>query len=182
MSLRQRGSSYLADQLRQARVQLFILQCVSAEDGLDLGRRVSFATESHHPQRGGHHHRRNSNVLNIFVLCHLVVKAAWERHRDCVTVRIAFCTSMHQSLKFEPECQIGAVVSQFGGVAAQLFVLRRDGEGQQTQTDNVCHPHPVFLRGQRWKPVEAPQRQFHLSQMCIANAYKRKSLLVKKSC
>lgn len=72
------GWSHLAEQFWQASVQLFILQCVGTEDGLDLGCGAGLGTQSHHPKRGGHHHRGDDNVLNIFILCHLVVKAVWE--------------------------------------------------------------------------------------------------------
>lgn len=67
-------------------MQMFILQCVGAEDGLDLGCGVGLGSQSHHAQRGSHHHRGDGNVLNIFVLCHLVVKAVWKQHRGYLTM------------------------------------------------------------------------------------------------
>lgn len=161
MSARWHCWTYLAEQLGQACVQMFILQFVGAEDSLDLGCGVGLTAESHHPQRGGHHHRGDHNVLNIFLLCYLVVEAVWKWNRDYLTMKSAAnFAHPHQRVQFKPKGQVGAVVSQCGGVAAQLLVFCGDHKGQQTKTDNVCHPHPVSLLGRQWNPVKSPEIEF----------------------
>lgn len=57
-------------------MQMLVLQFVSTEDGFDLGGSVGLAGKSHHPQRGGHNHRGDDDVLNVFLLCNVVVQAA----------------------------------------------------------------------------------------------------------
>lgn len=69
------------------------------------------------------------------------------------------CLDVNVLFYFRPEGQVGAVVRQCGGVAAQLLVLCRGREGQQTKSHNVCHPHPVHSREQQQQPVESAEKR-----------------------
>ncbi len=85
----------LGEKLRQPRVQLLILHRSGAQDGFDLRSSVGFPSKSHHTQRGGHNHRGNHDVLDVLLFCEVVVQV---------------------------EGQIGAVVCQDGGMAAEGLV------------------------------------------------------------
>ena len=159
--------THLSEQLRQACMQMLILQFVSTEDGLDLGGSGGLAAKSHHPQRRGHHYRGDEDVLRVFLLRHVVVEAKSKSHKKDYLLVLRFCKTNHhytqlwsqKCVDIRPEGQIGAGVSQRGGVAAQLLVLCRGHEAQQTKSDNVSHPHPVCLLKQPWQPVKRAQRK-----------------------
>lgn len=83
-----------------------------------------------------------------------------------------YITESQKCVDVRPEGQIGAGVSQRGGVAAQLLVLCRGHEAQQTKSDNVSHPHPVRLLKQPWQPVKREQKKklgLNVTQPAVAS-------------
>ncbi|KAG5836796.1 hypothetical protein ANANG_G00232410 [Anguilla anguilla] len=87
------GVADLGQELGQAGVQVLVLDRAGGEHRLHLRGRGGLPAQSHQAQGGGHHHGGDGDVLQVLLLGHVVV---------------------------EVERQVGAVVRQGGGVAAQL--------------------------------------------------------------
>lgn len=110
------GVAHLGQELGEATVEVLILQLAGAQHALHLRGGGGLPPKGHHAQRGGHHHRGDQDVLQVLLLGHVVVQV---------------------------KGQVGTVVCQGGGMAAELGLLSRGCQSHQDEGYSVCQPHSL---------------------------------------